>query len=213
MKIKPIRRNTDRSKKHITDRLFERSVSPEDRIAVLRHLLALSQLFEAGRVDAPDPASKWWMPLTNEWHMAGFGDQGNTLGSPVEIPMTDAAMVVNPTLDRLDRRNWRMRLNRIRPDDATRIVDTLLGHQTNRLMDDIMQPNEFSAQAPDAAREKAAQKALEALATRDQSRCFDTLVEIGEELRPNIDLFSRLADAAFGTFEPDSSSPNPEPRP
>lgn len=205
MKIKPIRRNTDRSKKHITDRLFERSVSPEDRIAVLRHLLALSQLFEAGRVDAPDPASKWWMPLTNDWHMAGFGDQGNTLGSPVEMPMTDAAMVVNPTLDRMDRRNWRMRLNRIRPDDATRIVDTLLGHQTNRLMDDIMQPNEFSAQAPDTA----AQKALEALASRDQRRCFDTLVEVGVELRPNIDLFSRLADAAFGTFEPDQPEQNP----
>jgi len=193
VKIKPFERNTDSSKKHITDRLFERGVSQDDRMAVLRQLVELGKLFGARRVDAPDPACRWWMPLVNEWHMAGFANQGNTLGSPAEIPMTDATLVVNPVLDRLDRRNWRMRLNRIRPEDAKRIVDALLGSPASRLMDDILRSDEQGSV-------EVARRAQEALASRDQNQCIVTLADVGEELRLNRRLFNQLADAALTGF-------------
>lgn len=104
---------------------FEEIADPVDRAETYRHLALLDRHLVATGITAPD--TKWFMPVVNLHALLGTDERLLSLHHDGEALPTDNELVLNPILPLIDRRNWRQKLLRIRPQVADRLVESLIG--------------------------------------------------------------------------------------
>lgn len=130
-------------RKHLLDNIYEH-VEGSQLTDLLRHIHELSVLVV--RHPVAHPNGKWWIPVIDNGALLGTGPWFKSYVPDKEALITDSEMVRNPILPPTDRRNWYLKLQRIRPWDAPKIMEDSpaprrLAFQSNVYNDRAMNPS------------------------------------------------------------------------
>lgn len=110
-------------KSHIIGNFWKRFKDVSLRFSVATHLKELDAYMAANPVAVPN--GKWFMPIVALAALYGEGARIKSIVSDGEAIVTDAQLAINPILSPQDRRDWRRKLQRIRPESANAIAEHL----------------------------------------------------------------------------------------